>query len=191
MKRTIFCHSHMAHCRISWPSHVRPSIRVRSRNLDPYPCVKFQQTLSLLIGPPVGGALFDRFGILGPCLFGVVMVSIDLYGRLLVIERREALAWGFDPVAKIDAHAPNSASYAGSQYGSFNPESDDRGHQTSHVSVPGEAHSTDSLLDREADRHGAPTFHDHHDPISLFQVISGLCMSSRAVAAVFNGFVYG
>ena len=142
----------------------------------------------------MGGALFDRFGILGPCLFGIAMVSIDLYGRLLVIERREALAWGFDPVANIDAfldHAPNSASFAGPQYGSFTPESDGGRHQTSHISVPGEAHSTDSLLGREADCHGAPTFHDHHDPISLFQVIRGLCMSSRAVAAVVNGFVYG
>lgn len=122
------------------------------------------------------------------------MVSIDLFGRLLLIERREALAWEFDPVANIDDHAPNPTSYAGPQYGSFTPESDDRGHQTSHVSIPEEAHSTDSLLGRrEADHHHdvAPTFHDHHDPVSLFQVISGLCMSSRAMAAVFNGFIYG
>ena len=121
------------------------------------------------------------------------MVSIDLVGRLLVIERREALGWGFEPVANIDAsdHAPNPASHVGLQYGSFTSESDDREHQTSHISVPREAHSTDSLLGPEADRLGAPTFHDHHGPISLFQVIRGLCKSSRAVAAVVNGFVYG
>ena len=146
---------------------------------------------SLLIGPPVGGALFDRFGILGPCLFGIAMVSIDLFGRLLVIERREALGWGYEPNIDASDHAPNSASHVGLQYGSFTSESGDRGHQTSHVSVPGEAHSTDSLLGPEADRLGAPAFHDYHDPISLFQVIRGLCMSSRAVAAVLNGFVYG
>ena len=162
-----------------------------SRTLIPILVLIFNN--SLLIGPPVGGALFDRFGILGPCLFGIAMVSIDLFGRLLVIERREALGWGFEPVANIDMsdHAPNSASHIGLQYGSFTSESDDRGHQTSHISVPGESHSTDSLLGPQADRLGAPTFHDHHDSMSLFQVIRGLCMSSRAVAAVVNGFVYG
>ena len=142
----------------------------------------------------MGGALFDRFGIFGPCLFGIAMVSIDLLGRLLVIERREALAWGFDPVANIDAssdHALNSASHPGPQYGGFTPESDDREDQTSHISVPEEARSTDSLLGRQADRRGEPTFHDHRDPLSLFQVIRELFTSSRAVAAVVNGFVYG
>ena len=138
----------------------------------------------------MGGALFDRFGILGPCLFGIAMVSIDLIGRILVIERREAIAWGFDPVANIDASSGH-ASHAGLQHGSFTPELDDREDQTSHISVPGGTHSTDPLLGREADRHGEQTFHDHRDPLSLFQVIRELFMSSRAVAAVVNGFVYG
>jgi MFS family permease len=59
--------------------------------------------LSQLIGPPVGGALFDRFGIRGPCLFGIIVIAIDLMCRLLLIERREALVGGFDPVASVSS----------------------------------------------------------------------------------------
>jgi len=120
-----------------------------------------------------------------------------MFGRLLLIERKEALSWGFDPVANADAsfdHAPNLASYAGPQYGTFTAGtglSAERGQQASQISVPGEADSIDSLLGLETDTHGAQTFHTQHDSISLFQVIKGLCTSSRAMAAVVNSLVYG
>jgi DHA1 family solute carrier family 18 vesicular amine transporter 1/2 len=148
----------------------------------------------------VGGALFDRFGIRGPSLFGIVVISIDLFGRLLLIERREALAWGFDPLtnSNINAscdHAPITSDNAGPQYGTFTAETGlpgQRGQQSSHISVSGEADSTDPLLNRElADAHGAPPAHIQHEPISLLKVVRGLCMSSRAMAAVVNSLVYG
>ena len=153
-------------------------------------------TFSQLIGPPVGGALFDRFGIRGPSLFGIVVISIDLIGRLLLIERREALTWGFDPVTNIDTsfeHAPSSS--AGPQYGTFTAETSPSvqwGQQASHISASGEADSTDPLLKREAaEAHGALPFHIQREPISPFKVIKGLCMSSRAMGAVASSLVYG
>lgn len=50
-----------------------------------------------MIGPPVGGALYSRFGYRGPFVFGLVATVVDLAGRLLVIERKSALFWGLDP----------------------------------------------------------------------------------------------
>lgn len=153
--------------------------------------------LGQLVGPPVGGALFDRFGIRGPCVFGIMIISVDLIGRSLLIERSEALAWGFDPAASIDAspdHASDSASYADPHYGTFTTETglpDERGRQASHASVFGETGPTDTLLDREAGAHAALKFHTPDDPIPFHRIIKGLFMSSRAVAAVVNSFVYG
>jgi len=153
--------------------------------------------LGQLVGPPVGGALFDRFGIRGPCIFGIMAILVDLIGRLLLIERREALAWGFDPAASINAssvHASDSASHADHHYGTFTTETGllgQSGRQALRTSVFGETGSTDSLLDRAAGAHGALSFHTRDDPIPFLRVIRGLFMSSRAVAAVVNSLVYG
>jgi hypothetical protein len=154
-------------------------------------------TFSQLVGPPVGGALFNRFGIRGPCIFGVMVISVDLIGRLLLIERREALALGFDPAASIGAssdHAPDSASHADAHYGTFAVEAGLPGEserQALHTPVIGETDSTDTLLDRESSAHGAIRFHTRDDPIPFLQVIRRLFTSSRAVAAVVNSLVYG
>ncbi|VDC00288.1 unnamed protein product [Peniophora sp. CBMAI 1063] len=59
-------------------------------------------TLGMLIGPPVGGALFNRFGFRGPCIFGVIITMIDLVGRLLIIERKDAIRYGFDPALVLE-----------------------------------------------------------------------------------------
>jgi DHA1 family solute carrier family 18 vesicular amine transporter 1/2 len=126
-----------------------------------------------------------------------MVISVDLIGRLLLIERREALAWGFDPTADIDAfsdHASDSAGYADPWYGTFTTETGlpgESGRQSSQTSIFGETGSTDTLLDREAGAHGALKFHTRDDPVPFLRVIRGLFMSSRAVAAVVNSFVYG
>jgi DHA1 family solute carrier family 18 vesicular amine transporter 1/2 len=151
-------------------------------------------TFSQLVGPPVGGALFNRFGIRGPCIFGITVISVDLIGRLLLIERKEALALGFDPASSIGAssdHASDSAaSHAGPHYGTFAVGAGlpgDSGQQA----VIAETCSTDTLLDRESSAHVAMKFHTQDDPIPFLQVIRGLFTSSRAVAAVVNSLVYG
>ncbi|KAF8499074.1 MFS general substrate transporter [Russula emetica] len=152
--------------------------------------------LGQLVGPPVGGALFNRFGIRGPCIFGIMVISVDLLGRMLLIERREALTLGFDPAASISAssdHASDSASHADPHYGTFAVEAGLPGEsgQQAHTSVIGETGSTDTLLDRESSARGGMKFHTRDDPIPFLQVIRGLFTSSRAVAAVVNSLVYG
>jgi len=41
--------------------------------------------------------LFDTLGFRAPFIFGVIAAVLDLIGRLLILERREALEWGHDP----------------------------------------------------------------------------------------------
>lgn len=53
----------------------------------------------LAIGPPVGGALYGHFGYRGPFVFAEACIFLDLIGRLLIIERKEAVIWGLDPAA--------------------------------------------------------------------------------------------
>jgi len=126
-----------------------------------------------------------------------MVISVDLIGRLLLIERREALALGFDPAASISAssdHASDSASHADPHYGTFAVEAGlpvESGQQTLHTSVIGETGSTDTLLDRESSGRGAVKLPTQDDPISFLQVIRGLFTSSRTVAAMVNSLVYG
>ncbi|KAI0725231.1 MFS general substrate transporter [Fomitopsis betulina] len=55
--------------------------------------------VGVLVGPPVSGALYDRFGFHGPFIFGIIVTAFDFIGRLLVIERKHAIQWGIDPAA--------------------------------------------------------------------------------------------
>jgi MFS family permease len=56
-------------------------------------------TIGLLLGAPVGGALYGAFGFRGPFIFGIIITFLDLVGRLLIIERKDALKYGYDPTA--------------------------------------------------------------------------------------------
>ena len=64
----------------------------------------------LVIGPAVGGTLYDRFGYRGPFIFGIGATVLDLIGRLVIIERKDAIRWGIDPAAiKEDATVASPA----------------------------------------------------------------------------------
>ncbi|KAJ7630469.1 MFS general substrate transporter [Roridomyces roridus] len=56
-------------------------------------------SVGFLAGPPIGGALYTRFGFRGPFISGIIIALVDLIGRLLVIERKDALRWDYDPAA--------------------------------------------------------------------------------------------
>ena len=102
--------------RLSWPCHVWVTIRVSPCNAVRFLC-PYHSNVSQLVGPPAGGALFKRFGIRGPCIFGIVVISVDLIGRLLLIERREALALGFDPAAMMTAFVVDGLKSGGGDRG--------------------------------------------------------------------------
>ena len=56
-------------------------------------------TIGSLLGPPVAGVLYKRWGFRAPFIFGITITCIDFLARLLLIERHEAMRWGVDPMA--------------------------------------------------------------------------------------------
>lgn len=47
-------------------------------------------SLGALVGPPVGGGLYTRFGFRGPFIFGIIVAILDLAFRFLIIESTSA-----------------------------------------------------------------------------------------------------
>ena len=54
-----------------------------------------------LIGSPVAGTLYQRWGFRAPFIFGILITGLELLVRLLLIERHEAMRWGIDPMAVV------------------------------------------------------------------------------------------
>lgn len=52
-----------------------------------------KQFLSLTMGPPLGGLLFEKLGFRAPFILSIAFAFVDLIGRLLIIERAEAIKW--------------------------------------------------------------------------------------------------
>ncbi|KAJ7071382.1 MFS general substrate transporter [Mycena amicta] len=67
-------------------------------------------SVGFLAGPPIGGALYGRWGWRAPFIFGVIMAVFDLVGRLLIIERKDALRWTVDPPAEEEKPASETPS---------------------------------------------------------------------------------
>ena len=55
-------------------------------------------SIGLVLGPPIGGALYERFGFRGPFVFGIIFSVADLVGRFVIIERKESIKWRVDPL---------------------------------------------------------------------------------------------
>ena len=50
-------------------------------------------TTGFLFGPPVGGALNEKLGYRAPFILGMIACTIDLIGRLFIIEKHDAARW--------------------------------------------------------------------------------------------------
>ncbi|KAH9486666.1 MFS-type transporter ppzB [Psilocybe cubensis] len=132
-------------------------------------------SIGFSIGPPVGGLLYDHFGYRGPFIFGISATVIDLIGRLIIIERKDALVWGLDP-----AEAPDSLS----KTVSYN-ENVSHGIENSTIDP---ADVPEFLKGVAEDQLSKETTTEH---LSLLSVIVQLSKSPRALAALFVIFVYG
>lgn len=42
--------------------------------------------------------MYERFGFRGPFIFGVIFSVADLIGRFVIIERKDSIKWGVDPL---------------------------------------------------------------------------------------------
>ncbi|KAL0580124.1 hypothetical protein V5O48_001900 [Marasmius crinis-equi] len=143
-------------------------------------------SVGILLGPPVGGALYDRFGFRGPCIFVIIACIVDLAARLIVIERKAALVWGYDPQgvppADVD-HESSPNQQVGEREQVAQP---DRSHEASSSAAAG----SDKKEQQNEDTTAGTT---EQTPVrlSLLQVLRFLLTSTRPVATIYSIFVYG
>jgi DHA1 family solute carrier family 18 vesicular amine transporter 1/2 len=153
--------------------------------------------LGLLLGQPMGGALYRTFGWRGPFLFGIICSSVDLIGRLLVIERAEALKWGHDPAASLTRNSSDNDCPPGAEAvptGAL---------EKSHASSQSALDVTGSTIGNPGEDTDIEVVASHKEgglsaqaplqkpPLSLPQVIIRLGTSPRALTACLDVFVIG
>lgn len=154
--------------------------------------------VGLLVGSPVGGALYSRFGFNAPFIFGSICAALDLLARLLVIERHEAIGWGVDPWAAY-LPPPGSAAclIADVQHPQAAMQSDSALTVTETLSNHSNALELGSIAS-ELPRRQSLAERQHTDeaalvrkPSSLLSVITNLVRSPRALTSLFMALVYG
>ncbi|KAI0344078.1 MFS general substrate transporter [Trametopsis cervina] len=134
-------------------------------------------SLGAFIGPPVGGALYARFGIRGPFIFSTLVTVVDLIARTLIIERKNALLYGVDPAA-----LPSSEEKAS---GPTDLEGDKKAEKLSGQIADIASKPSDNTEDCiQASEHTVVS-------LSLLEVLKVLTKSVRAVTVVYNTLVYG
>ncbi|KAG6858830.1 hypothetical protein C0995_013596 [Termitomyces sp. Mi166 len=139
-----------------------------------------------LIGPPIGGALFARFGYRGPFVVCLAATVIDLIARLLIIERKEALQYGMDP------HQVGESEDGGKgKSGNKNSILPDEFTPVKEGNIPDTIPRLRTLEDTlpsscsDADKQNKPS------QISLLVISLKLTKSSRALVALILTFAYG
>lgn len=127
----------------------------------------------------LGGILYEHFGFRGPIILGIIATAVDLIGRLLIIERKDALKWSVDPAApssskkeQIESGGMAAASKSEKDGGSMAGQSAPR--EVTEIPSPSTAI--------------API---RHAPLSLIGVVRKLARSPRALAVMLNVLVYG
>ncbi|KAF7967037.1 hypothetical protein HWV62_35996 [Athelia sp. TMB] len=135
-------------------------------------------SLGLVVGPPIGGLLYDHLGYRAPFIFSIIWTMIDLIGRLLIIERKDAVKWAYDPAALhtssgVELEAPEAPVITDET-----PATDATGSVTNINEEP--------VLER------APSVAEPKPaPLSLLAVIIKLLHSPRALMALLLSVVFG
>ena len=179
---------HLIFCRTNRSSYDGDSFRVSNIHKLAIMSLTFYHLHRTALGTPVGGALYARFGIRAPFMFAICCTIIDLVGRFLVVERKEAALWGINPAGLEESRLENALGNKAQQ--TANPVDEekvdgitvlDRGNSNAAL------HREDALTEQVVCI--VPT-----KPISLLSVICKLCKSPRALAAMFailtRGYVF-
>ncbi|KAI0761685.1 MFS general substrate transporter [Trametes elegans] len=157
-------------------------------------------SLGFLVGPPVSGALDQRFGFRGPFILGIIVTAVEFIGRLLVIER--SAAEREDPsfttlVAHNHKDAPRTPAYGAVQ-------DEKRQEQEPHQPTTDVPNST-ALGDAAGDVVETPTRVPSRAPsratalaprqqsvqLPILRLLITLFKSPRALSAVFLSLSYG
>lgn len=145
-------------------------------------------TLGMLIGPPISGALYGRFGFRAPYIFGILFTAVDLVARLLLIERKEALAWGIDTLKSNDAHITNDTEAREPGMEMTPIDTVVISSAVSVMTANNDGHLTRENITQQSAQ-GNPQPHERK-PMSELKVVLALSRSPRALSAIVCTFVY-
>lgn len=155
-------------------------------------------SVGLLVGSPVGGALFTHFGFRAPFIFGEICAVVDLLLRLLIIERDVAIKWGYDPsdatgammMETADASSTPDIQLSSTPTAHVQGSTDTETNEVEEPIVPDKSNlpntrklsiARKSIIDSALVRRPTP----------LLSVIIKLSQSPRALVALTMSFVYG
>ncbi|KAF8213645.1 major facilitator superfamily domain-containing protein [Mycena galopus ATCC 62051] len=135
--------------------------------------------IGFLAGPPIGGALYSRFGYRGPFVCGIIVALFDLIGRLLIIERKDALRWNIDPAAApVDSNEEKTAGSPNATLAAAPVDADEeKAAESPNATAPVDAESPDTTQSEIR--------------LSLVGVMTRLFRSPRAVVVIAVTFLYG
>jgi DHA1 family solute carrier family 18 vesicular amine transporter 1/2 len=145
-----------------------------------------------LLGAPLGGILYGKFGFHGPFIFGIIITFIDLVGRFLVLEQKDvapflqADATALVPLAvggpapafsvKFDASATPTSPLKKRRMSIAEPDAE--------APRAGHARTYDSVASIAAFAPEPP-----REPLPFMRVLVMLLTSPRALAAIANTLI--
>ncbi|KIJ51850.1 hypothetical protein M422DRAFT_223517 [Sphaerobolus stellatus SS14] len=143
-----------------------------------------------VLAPPIGGALYDKLGFHAPFIFSLGVVTLDIAGRMLVIERKDALKWGIDPAAEPD---PGSATPASTEDKDAATVAEEGGTATSNEfqEKPSEKDATGAIIAHGVSDSLPEDTAEQVRRLSFMEVLGVIFRSKRALAAIFNALLYG
>lgn len=149
-------------------------------------------SLGSALGPTIGGALYNSLGFHAPFIAGLILLAFDLALRFLVIERKDAVKWDFDPTAaylqtmrrKKSNEQTNDASQV-VEVPVDSIESNDKhdGHN--------ESNPNDEIDEKPSSRSSAFPEVETFNQNNVFRVVSIILNSRRSMAAALTILVYG
>lgn len=148
-------------------------------------------SLGSALGPTVGGALYNSLGFHAPFIAGLILLAFDLVLRFLVIERKDAVKWGFDPPAAylqtMRRKKSNKQTNDASQVVDVPVDLIERNdkHDDHNESNPNDD------IDEKPSRSSAVPEVETSNQNNAFRVVSVILNSRRTMAAALTIFVYG
>ncbi|PIL30877.1 MFS general substrate transporter [Ganoderma sinense ZZ0214-1] len=148
-----------------------------------------------LVGPPISGALDNRFGFRGPFIFGVIVTGVEFICRLLIIERKEAARWDASTSALVESnHASREHVNA---YGATNQAVKNEGPgPATEIATQPQTQNTGTDTDTVQVAAIQPTEATETQPqaqahLTVMGLLLKMVKSPRAMAPVFLSFAYG
>lgn len=145
----------------------------------------------LILGQPLGGLLYTRFGFRGPFIFSLTCTFVDLVSRFVVIEPSDAKKWGVDPTILSKPKPSNGNINLEAERGTINLASEPQSgiEIQEDATLPSQGARVSSQGNFVSESKG--TVDEVEVSLSLLQVLLRLSKSPRALVALGVVFVYG